>query len=117
MGRKMTFAGFVGWYLGSLLASAAILGGLLCLWSWKWHRAHDEEVRERAAYYAEKDAREEAWRLVRASDPVRTGPKARKGPSRAAATPSENEREAARASRCYGHACYYDVRGSVRVPQ
>jgi hypothetical protein len=112
MGKKMTFLGFVGWYVGSLLVSLALLVGLLCLLGHRYAVRHAEEVRERAAYFARENALEDAWRHRKPPTPVSVAPRARKAPSRV----SENVREAARASHCYGNACYYDVRPYMRTP-
>jgi len=112
---QMTFLGFVGWYLGSVLVSLALLVGLLCLWSWKWHRAHAEEVRERAVYFAEKEAREDAWRHVKPPTPVRRVQKPTGVKGKATTTVSDSERQAARAGRCCGSVCYQDIRSYTKV--
>jgi hypothetical protein len=117
MGKKMTFLGFVGWYVGSFVVSLALLVGLLCLWGHRYAVRHAAEVRENAAYFARENALEDAWRHREAPEAVRTPPKAKKTPSRVRTGESEDVRQARQASRCWAAACTYDIRDSMKVPQ
>ncbi len=115
MGKRTTFFGFVAWYFGSVLASLALLVGLLALWSWKWHRANDAEVRANAAYWERQVALEDAWRLKKPAKAVRVAPDARTGRGGATTAASDGILKVQRFSKCGTASCTYDIRDHAEV--
>ncbi|HEY8095288.1 MAG TPA: hypothetical protein VIE65_04235 [Methylobacter sp.] len=114
MVKKMTFLRFVAWYFGSFLVSLGLLAGLLAIWSYRWHRAHEAEIRENATYWAYQTALEDVWRYD-PSFPVSTVPSAKKTQSHERATVSENIRQARHFSKCGTISCTYDIRSYTKI--